>query len=183
MVTASTIWAADESGAAPVDPWRASGPPRADVRERDGPKLHATNPTESKWLIAREKRYHAPTVSMPPNWVGGGVAPTTSYTRKDAVAKPAVAADVSDIRLKHDINLLGHLENGVGFDHFSYNGSTKAFVGVIAQEVQQGSPTGGRVRLQQLSDCELRKLGLKFKSYKQWIASGAHVPKVAEIPH
>jgi hypothetical protein len=115
--------------------------------------------------------------------VGGGVAPTTSYTRKDAWpnrrSRPTFRHQAQARR-----NLLGHLENGVGFYHFSYNGSTKAFVGVIiAQEVQQGSPRGGRVRLQRLSDCELRKLGLKFKSYKQWIASGAHVPKVAEIPH
>ena len=41
----------------------------------------------------------------------------------------------SDIRLKHDIVLLGHLDNGLGFYRFSYNGSDKAYVGVMAQEV------------------------------------------------
>jgi hypothetical protein len=38
----------------------------------------------------------------------------------------------SDIALKHDIVLLGHLDNGLGFYRFSYNGSHKAYVGVIA---------------------------------------------------
>jgi uncharacterized membrane protein YgcG len=38
----------------------------------------------------------------------------------------------SDITLKHDIYLLGRLDNGLGFYRFSYNGSDKAYVGVIA---------------------------------------------------
>ena len=46
----------------------------------------------------------------------------------------------SDIRLKHDITLLGHLDNGIGFYRFSYNGSDKAYVGVMAQEVQAVMP-------------------------------------------
>jgi hypothetical protein len=82
----------------------------------------------------------------------------------------------SDIRLKHDIVLLGHLENGLGFYRFSYNGSDKAYVGVIAQEVQQVSPqavTRGR-------DGYLRvnydALGVKFESYREWLGSGAKIP-------
>src|SRR6266481_6175197 len=39
----------------------------------------------------------------------------------------------SDMMLKHDISLLGHLDNGLGFYRFSYNGSDKAYVGVMAQ--------------------------------------------------
>ena len=46
----------------------------------------------------------------------------------------------SDIRLKHDIALLGHLDNGLGFYRFSYNGSDKDYVGVMAQEVQAVMP-------------------------------------------
>ena len=46
----------------------------------------------------------------------------------------------SDIRLKHDIVLLGRLDNGLGFYRFSYNGSDKAYVGVMAQEVQAVKP-------------------------------------------
>ena len=34
--------------------------------------------------------------------------------------------------LKHDIVLLGYLPSGLGYYRFSYNGSDKAYVGVIA---------------------------------------------------
>ena len=84
----------------------------------------------------------------------------------------------SDIALKHDIVLLGHLNNGLGFYRFSYNGSDRAYVGVIAQEVQSVMPaavTRGR-------DGYLRvyysQLGLQFQSYEQWVASGAKIPKI-----
>jgi hypothetical protein len=46
----------------------------------------------------------------------------------------------SDIRLKHDIVLLGRLDNGIGPYRFSYNGSHKAYVGVMAQEDQAVMP-------------------------------------------
>ena len=82
----------------------------------------------------------------------------------------------SDLRLKHDIVLLGHLDDGLGFYRFSYNGSSKAYVGVIAQEVQQVMPQAvvhGR-------DGYLRvfydDLGLKFETYDHWLRSGAKIP-------
>jgi hypothetical protein len=82
----------------------------------------------------------------------------------------------SDMMLKHDISLLGHLDNGLGFYRFSYNGSDKAYVGVMAQEVQTVMPAA----VLRGSDGYLRvsydKLGLKFQTYDQWTASGAHVP-------
>jgi hypothetical protein len=78
--------------------------------------------------------------------------------------------------LKHDISLLGHLDNGLGFYRFSYNGSDKAYVGVMAQEVQTVMPAA----VLRGSDGYLRvfydKLGLKFQTYDRWAASGAHVP-------
>jgi hypothetical protein len=86
----------------------------------------------------------------------------------------------SDIALKHDIYLLGRLENGLGFYRFSYNGSDKAYVGVIAQEVEAVMPSAvvrGR-------DGYLRvfyyELGVPFQTYDQWIASGAHIPTRTE---
>ena len=88
----------------------------------------------------------------------------------------------SDITLKHDIVLLGHLDDGIGFYRFDYNGSDKAYVGVIAQEVQTVMPqavTRGR-------DGYLRvyydKLGVPFQTYDHWIASGARVPTGATRP-
>jgi len=46
----------------------------------------------------------------------------------------------SDIALKHDIVLLGRLDNGLGFYRFAYNGSNQVYVGVLAQEVQKVRP-------------------------------------------
>jgi hypothetical protein len=89
----------------------------------------------------------------------------------------------SDMTLKHDISLLGYLDNGLGFYRFSYNGSDKAYVGVMAQEVQTVMPAA----VLRGSDGYLRvsydTLGLKFQTYDQWTASGAHVPTGTAIEH
>ena len=87
----------------------------------------------------------------------------------------------SDINVKHGIELLGHLDNGLGFYRFSYNGSEKAYVGVMAQEVQTVAPQA----VARGSDGYLRvyyeKLGVKFQTYDQWVTSGAQIP--ATIRH
>jgi hypothetical protein len=87
----------------------------------------------------------------------------------------------SDIELKHDVALLGHLANGLGYYRFSYLGSSKLYVGVIAQEVQSLVPEAVirgrdgylRVRYEQL--------GLKLRSYTDWLGSGAKIPTPAEV--
>jgi hypothetical protein len=85
----------------------------------------------------------------------------------------------SDIALKHDVALLGHLDNGVGFYRFTYNGGDTAYVGVMAQDVQRVRPDAvvrGR-------DGYLRvfydKLGLTFQTYDQWLAAGSRIPSAA----
>jgi hypothetical protein len=89
----------------------------------------------------------------------------------------------SDVTLKHDITLLGRLDNGLGFYRFSYNGSNQAYVGVMAQEVQTIMPhavvRGRDGYLKVFYD----RLGLKFQTYDQWIASGAQVPTITWIRH
>jgi len=85
----------------------------------------------------------------------------------------------SDIALKHDIVLLGHLANGLGYYRFSYLGGHKAYVGVMAQEVESVVPQA----VTRGSDGYLRvyyeKLGLKFRSYSDWLAGGARIPAEA----
>jgi len=82
----------------------------------------------------------------------------------------------SDIALKHDVVLLGHLANGLGYYRFSYLGSHKVYIGVIAQEVEGVMPEA----VTRGSDGYLRvyyeKLGLKFRSYSDWLAGGARIP-------
>ena len=85
----------------------------------------------------------------------------------------------SDIRVKHNIVLLGHLANGLGFYRFSYNGSEKSYVGVMAQEVEAIMPDA----VVRGSDGYLRvyydRLGLRMQSWEDWVASGEMIP--AEI--
>src|ERR1039458_3961774 len=79
---------------------------------------------------------------------------------------------MSDIRTKHDIVLLGHLDNGLGFYRFSYNGSDKAYVGVVAQEVQAIRPDA----VARGKDGYLRvyydRLGFPMQTWKEWVDSG-----------
>ena len=77
--------------------------------------------------------------------------------------------------------LLGHLNNGLGYYRFVYDGGDKAYGGVMTQEVQAVRP-GAVVRGR---DGYLRvfydKLGVKFETYmNRWIASGARIPAVPE---
>jgi hypothetical protein len=77
--------------------------------------------------------------------------------------------------------LLGRFNDGLGYYRFSYQGSNKAYVGVIAQEVEAVRPdavTRGR-------DGYLRvyydKLGLKFRTYQDWLSGGAQIPTRARM--
>ncbi|MGC2123157.1 MAG: tail fiber domain-containing protein, partial [Xanthobacteraceae bacterium] len=85
--------------------------------------------------------------------------------------------------LKHDIVLLGRLDDGLGFYRFVYNGGHESYVGVMAQEVQAVMPDA----VTRGSDGYLRvhydKLGLQFQTYDAWIASGARIPIPAPVSH
>jgi hypothetical protein len=84
---------------------------------------------------------------------------------------------VSDIRLKHDIELLGRLDNGLGFYRFAYNGSDQRYVGVMAQEVEAIRPDAvvrGRDGYLRVS---YARLGLSMQRYEDWLAAGAVIPK------
>jgi hypothetical protein len=89
----------------------------------------------------------------------------------------------SDERLKHDIVLLGRLDDGLGFYRFVYNGGDTAYVGVMAQDVQTIRPDA----VVRGADGYLRvfydKLGVKFETYKEWIALGARVPAGMPVSH
>ena len=77
----------------------------------------------------------------------------------------------SDIRLKQDIVPLGRLDNGLELYRFRYKGSNRtAYVGVMAQEVQQIDSSAvwrgpdGYLRV------NYDRLGLKFMTWKEWLA-------------
>ena len=87
----------------------------------------------------------------------------------------------SDIALKHDVMLLGRLDNGIGYYRFSYLGSDKPYVGVMAQEVQAVMPgtvtRGGDGYLR----VHYERLGIKFLTYRDWLAAGAQIPARARM--
>jgi hypothetical protein len=89
----------------------------------------------------------------------------------------------SDVRLKHDIHLLGRLDNGLGYYRFTYNDERKPYVGVMAQEVLTVAPQavvrGRDGYLSVLYD----KIGLTFQSYDRWLAAGALIPHVKQALH
>jgi hypothetical protein len=79
--------------------------------------------------------------------------------------------------------LLGHLDNGLGFYCFVYNGGHTAYVGVMAQEVLTVTPSA----VNRGPDGYLRvfydKLGVKFQTYDKWVASGERIPVVTSGTH
>jgi hypothetical protein len=85
----------------------------------------------------------------------------------------------SDITLKHDVILLGHLSNGLGFYRFSYVGNDRAYVGVIAQEVQATLPKAVVRDKEGYLRVLYERLGIRFQTYEQWIASGARIPTIS----
>jgi hypothetical protein len=90
-----------------------------------------------------------------------------------------IGVAISDIRAKHDIALLGHLDNGLGFYRFSYNGSDAVYVGVMAQEVEAVIPDA----VVRGDDGYLRvnygRLGFAMQTWGDWVAAGEKIPATA----
>jgi hypothetical protein len=89
----------------------------------------------------------------------------------------------SDVRLKHDIALIGRLDNGLGLYRFSYNGSNKVYVGVLAQEVMAIRPDAAAVGQDGYLRVDYEKLGLKFETYRDWLRSGGQVQSSSAFRH
>ena len=96
--------------------------------------------------------------------------------RAAVVAVGAEAARRSDIALKHDVSLLGVLDNGLGYYRFSYLGSAKAYVGVIAQEVQRLMPRAVTRGDDGFLRVDYRSLGIRFLTYRDWLAANSPIP-------
>jgi hypothetical protein len=89
----------------------------------------------------------------------------------------------SDLRLKHDLVLLGRLDDGLGYYRFVYNGGHTAYVGVMAQEVEDVMPTAVTRGPEGYMRVSYDMLGLPFDTYAQWLATGAHLPSVKPVAH
>ena len=84
----------------------------------------------------------------------------------------------SDMRLKHDIVLIGRLDDGLGYYRFVYNGGHTAYVGVMAQEVETVLPEAVTRGADGYMRVSYDRLGLPFETYAQWVANGARLPSV-----
>jgi hypothetical protein len=84
----------------------------------------------------------------------------------------------SDIRLKHDVALIGCLDGGVGFYRFVYNGGRTAYVGVMAQEIQTVKPDAVLRDRDGYLRVRYDQLGIRMQPYDQWIASGSRIPHI-----
>ena len=87
----------------------------------------------------------------------------------------------SDLRLKHDIVLVGRLDDGLGYYRFVYNTGHTAYVGVMAQEVQRVAPQAVTLGHDGYLRVDYDLLGLPFETYKRWVITGAHLPSVKPV--
>jgi hypothetical protein len=77
----------------------------------------------------------------------------------------------SDIRLKEGIVPLARLDNGIELYRFRYKGNDHtAYVGVMAQEVQQIEPTAVWRDRDGYLMVDYNRLGLKFMTWDKWLA-------------
>jgi outer membrane immunogenic protein len=84
-----------------------------------------------------------------------------------AVSQPIL---LSDVRLKRDIVLVGHLDNGLGLYRFRYLWSDEVLVGVMAQEVAKKVPSAVVVGYDGFLRVNYQKLGLKMCTLAEWEA-------------
>ena len=85
----------------------------------------------------------------------------------------------SDMRLKHDIVLLGRIDDGLGFYRFTYNGGHTAYVGVMAQEVQNIVPRAVSRDRDGFLLVDYDRLGVRFMTWDEWRSRpGATTPTV-----
>ena len=105
---------------------------------------------------------------------GGGGGPWAAAAGMGGSGFSGMA--VSDIRAKHDVQLLGKLDNGLGFYRFSYNGSEKAYVGVMGHEVQSIRPDAVLRGPDGFLRVRYDRLGIQMQSYEDWVAAGQKIP-------
>jgi hypothetical protein len=105
-------------------------------------------------------------------WKGeyiGGVAGGAWGNRTDA-SYSVVAGAPSDVRLKRDIVLVGHLDDGLGLYRYRYLWSDTVYVGVMAQEVAETMPSAVVTGNDGYLRVDYRKLGLQLRTLAEWDA-------------
>ena len=171
---------------------RGRGGGSRDVARRGGGGRDGALAASVAAVALPERRRCAATRASAAAEVGRASRAAVAASVAAAVVAASVAAAVvavprrwrrrrSDIELKHDISLLGRLDNGLGFYRFVYNGSAARLCrrdgagGGSDHARRGGSRPDGYLRVR------YDKIGVKFESYDRWISSGARIPAAAAV--
>jgi len=91
-------------------------------------------------------------------------------TMKDILPFAAIATILSDRRVKHDVVLLGLLENGLHLYRYRYAWSDRVYVGVMAQEVRRIRPDAVVAGDDGYLHVNYGRLGLTFQTWDDWLS-------------
>ncbi|CAM5212639.1 hypothetical protein BTHI11S_03412 [Bosea thiooxidans] len=176
-------------GGAGADRARGSAPPRATPQPkrpnpgagRAGPaRDNAFNTQPGRAASLQSQRGHASMARMPAGggrMGGGGYGGGARMGGGGGRGGGGGGGRRSDIALKHDVMLLGRMENGLGFYRFAYTGSATTYVGLIAQEVQGMAPWAVHRGADGYLRVDYRQIGVPFETFERWKASGSQIPK------
>jgi outer membrane immunogenic protein len=117
------------------------------------------------WLFSPDgKGPHAPWEG---NYIGGQAGGDWGNRTSASYVGPLPA---SDIRLKRDIVLVGHLDNGLALYRYRYFWSDAVYVGVMAQEVAEKTPNAVTIGEDGYLRVDYQMLGLQLRTQAEWDA-------------
>jgi hypothetical protein len=104
---------------------------------------------------------------------GGAASPGFKYSfdNTDDLVKFGVNVQMSDIRLKRDIEPLRKLDNGLALYRYRYLWSDQVYVGVMAQEVARIVPEAVVIGADNYLRVDYARLGLRMQTWEDWNAS------------
>jgi hypothetical protein len=112
-----------------------------------------TQTSESDSAPSRPRRYH--------NSGADAAAAAAAFRMMQGI--------MSDMRAKTGIELVGHLNNGLGIYRFNYIGDGNIYVGVMAQEVELLVPDAVTIGIDGLRRVNYSKLGIIMKTWDEWL--------------
>jgi hypothetical protein len=117
----------------------------------------------------------AATIALPGRWTRPIVESIVVPAHAQASQKAATTTDGggSDIRIKHDIEPVGELANGLTLYRFRYKWSDTVYVGVMAQEVLEVDPGAVITGEDGFFRVNYRRLGIKMMEWDEWVMARA----------
>jgi hypothetical protein len=117
----------------------------------------------------------AATLMLPSKWTKPVVESIIVPAHAQASAPPSTTLEstaLSDIRLKRDIERVGHLASGIALYRFRYLWSDDVFVGVMAQEVLRVAPEAVIRDPSGFMSVDYARLGTRMMRWDEWLTRG-----------